>query len=103
MDTFQKTPEESYDIYKDFAAPLGSDSIASITRVTSVNERTGADSTSEIIAASPAPSVVGAKVYYWVKKNGGIAGERHKVTVEILTAGGRTFVSTNHIEIWEGT
>ena len=100
MATYNKLPAEVFDIYKDFSAPLGSDTIQSIVAVTSINERTGLDSTADIVATSPPPSISGSKVFYWVK--GGAVSEQHKVTITIATAGGREFSDVDHIVVWSG-
>jgi len=63
---------------------LDADSIS----VTSINQKTGTDSSVAIIAAAPAPSIpAGTKqVRFYVK--GGAHGETHKITVKVATTGG---------------
>jgi hypothetical protein len=82
--TIYKYPFEQFVISIDFAADLGAGgAIASISGVTAVNDLTKADSTEEVIATEPAPAISGTAVTFTVA--GGVAGETHTVSVQIVS------------------
>lgn len=80
-----KQPQDSRLYAMDFAALLGSDTIASVQSVTSEAEgRVGGASALTLGAAS----VNGSKVE--VRIDGGTHGENYKLTIVVQTAGGDT-------------
>lgn len=80
--TVGKTPFEAFNCSVDFTPVAGADGITLI-RVVSTNLQTGVDSTSEVIAVSPAPSVVGSTDVVTFRVQGGINRETHIVGARV--------------------
>jgi hypothetical protein len=88
--TVYKAPFEQFAVSLDFSADIGAgNSIASITSVTARNNLSKLDSTAEVIASSPAPSISGTAVNFTV--TGGVAGETHTIAVEIVSSIGEKY------------
>jgi hypothetical protein len=88
--TIYKDPYEQFGVALDFSADMGQgNGIASITAVKAVNNLTGANSTAEVIASSPAPSISGTSVSLTV--TGGVAGEIHTISVQIISSIGEQY------------
>jgi hypothetical protein len=81
-----KTPGESFDVSLDFAKRAASISLVSCT---AIEQHKHTNSTSVVIAYSPAPAVKGTKVIWRVQ--GGNSGELHLISVKVTnTATGET-------------
>ena len=88
--TIYKYPFEQFAIEIDFSADIGSgNGIASITAVTASNDLTHQDSTAEVTAATPAAAILGTAVELTVM--GGVAGEQHTITVQIVSSIGEKY------------
>jgi hypothetical protein len=88
--TIYKSSYEQFAVSIDFAADIGSgNSIAGINSVTATNDLTGTDSTAEVIAAAPAPQVSGTAVAFEV--TGGVVGETHTLSVQIVSSIGEKY------------
>jgi hypothetical protein len=57
--------------------------------VNAVNELTGANSTAEVISSSSPPQIQGTAVVFVV--TGGAVGERHMITVQIVSSLGEEY------------
>jgi hypothetical protein len=98
--TVYKCPYEQFAVSIDFAADIGSgNSIASITAVTATSDLSGLDSTAEVIAPSPVPSIVGTAVSLTLL--GGVVGERHTISVQIVSSIGEKYQGDLTLEIVE--
>jgi hypothetical protein len=96
--TIYKAPYEQFAVSLDFAADIGpGNSIASITAVTATSDLTSLDSTEEVIASAPAPAISGTAVVFTV--TGGVAGERHTVSVQIVSSIGERYQGDMTLEI----
>jgi hypothetical protein len=88
--TIYKAPFEQFSVSLDFAADIGAgNGIASITAVTAVSSLTGLDSTEEVLAPSPEPAIAngaGANTAVAFTVQGGVVGERHTVSVQIVSS-----------------
>jgi hypothetical protein len=88
--TIYKAPYEQFAVSIDFAADTGSgNSIASVNAVTATNNLTRADSTAEVIASPPAPQASGTAVVFEVM--GGVVGETHTISVQIVSSTGEKY------------
>jgi molybdopterin-binding protein len=88
--TIYKAPFEQFAVSLDFAADIGSgNSIASIVSVKAVSDLTGLDSTEEVIATTPAPTISGTAVAFEV--TGGAVGETHTISVQIISSIGEKY------------
>lgn len=88
--TIYKSPYEQFAVSIDFAADIGSgNSIASINSVTATNNLSRTDSTAEVIAAAPAPQISGTAVAFEV--TGGVVGEMHTLSVQIVSSIGEKY------------
>ncbi len=94
-----KMPLEIENYSLDFSARLGAGETITLVSVTSVNMATGASSTSEIVAVTPAATVSGTEVIFWYQ--GGVVGEEHIITVEVTTSLGRTLEETVDLAVRE--
>ncbi len=98
--TIYKSPYEQFAVSVDFSADIGTgNSIASITAVTATSNLSGLDSTAEVIAASPAPAIVGTAVSLTVLS--GVVGERHTISVQIVSSIGEKYQGDIILEIVE--
>ena len=89
--TVTKTPYESFNSSVDFVNVISIGN-AALVSVTSVNRDSGADSTSAIVAASPAPAVVGGTSKVVFRVQGGASGQTHNVSVRASnTSTGETY------------
>jgi hypothetical protein len=88
--TVYKAPFEQFAVSLDFAADLGAgNSIASIIAVTAVSDLSGLDSTPEVVASDPPPQISGTAVAFEVI--GGVAGETHTISVQIVSSIGEKY------------
>ena len=98
--TIYKAPFEQFAISIDFAADIrAGNSIASITAVTATSNLSGLVTTDEVIASTPAPAVVGTGVAFTV--TGGVVGERHTISVQIVSSIGEKYQGDVTLEIVE--
>jgi hypothetical protein len=96
--TIYKCPFEQYAISIDFAADIGTgNSIASITGVTATSNLSGLDTTDEVIAFTPAPAISSTAVVFTVI--GGVVGERHTISVQIVSSIGEKYQGDITLEI----
>lgn len=96
--TIYKAPFEQFSVSLDFAADIGAgNGIASITAVTAVSSLSGLDSTAEVLAATPAPAISGTAVVFTVQ--GGVVGERHTISVQIVSSIGEKYQGDVTLEI----
>lgn len=88
--TVYKAPFEQFAVSLDFAADIGSgNSLASISAVTAMNNLTQANSTAEVIASTPPPTISGTAVAFEV--TGGVVGETHTISVQIVSSIGEKY------------
>jgi hypothetical protein len=107
--TIYKAPYERFVVSLDFSADIGTgNTIASITSVTAVNKLNGLDSTTSVIASSPVPTISasGTAVAFTVAGTatgitGGVAGERHTISVQIVSSAGEKYQGDVTLEIVE--
>ena len=106
--TIYKAPYEQFAVSLDFGADIGAgNSIASITSVTATSDLSGLDSTAEVIASSPAPAISGNAVVFTVAgyvadgPSGGALGERHTISVQIVSSIGEKYQGDVTLEIVE--
>lgn len=78
-----KTPYELFVCSADFTPDVGTDNVSLIS-VTAKNQATGADATSLIVAASPAPGFVGSTKVVAFAAQGGISGQSYVVSIKVL-------------------
>jgi len=89
--TIYKSPFEQFTVSVDFTADLGpGNSVASIASVTAVSNLTGLSSTAEVIGtASPSVSSGGTAVIFQV--TGGVVGETHTISVQVVSTIGEKY------------
>jgi hypothetical protein len=106
--TIYKAPYEQFGVSVDFAADIGAgNSIASITAVTAMSNLMQLDSTPEVIASTPAPAISGTAVTFTLAgkatggPSGGVVGERHTISVQIVSSIGEKYQGDVTLEIVE--
>ncbi len=100
--TIYKSPFEQFALSLDFSSDLGAgNTIASITAVTAVNDLTGRDSTDEVIAAAPSPTISTSGTAVAFKVTGGVAGETHTISVQIVSSIGEKYQGDITLRITE--
>jgi len=88
--TIYKCPFEQYAVSLDFSADLGAgNTIASLSAVTATNNLTQADSTAEVVAPTPAPTISGTAAIFDVM--GGAVGETHTISVRVVSSSGEKY------------
>lgn len=99
MALITKTAYEKDSYYVDFVSRLAAGETITLVSVTSINMATGLDSTAEIIASAPAPSVSGTQVIFWYQ--GGAAGEEHVISARVATSNNRSLEGTVDLSVRE--
>jgi hypothetical protein len=94
-----KRPDDKMLRSLDFTPLVGTLPITLVS-CTSENLLTGADSTSAIIATSPAPAVAGQAVVLALIN--GAVGERHRIDILVSTADGQKWPGTIWLDVREG-
>ena len=90
--TIYKNPFEQYGVSLDFAADVGAgNTVAQIAAVTAENNLTGLDSTAEVIAAHPAPQIDSSGTAVDFEVIGGVLGEIHTISVQIVSSVGEKY------------
>jgi len=90
--TIYKCPFEQFAVSIDFSADVGVGStVASISAVTAASNLTGLDSTAEVIASSPAPAISSSGTAVIFEVTGGVVGETHTVSVQVVTSLGEKY------------
>jgi hypothetical protein len=90
--TIYKSPYEQFGVSLDFSADIGAgNTITSISAVTAVNNLTQANSTAEVIAAAPAPAISSSGTAVAFEVTGGVVGESHLISVQIVTSVGEKY------------
>jgi hypothetical protein len=90
--TIYKTPFEQYTVSIDFSADVGAgNTVASIAAVTAVSNLTGLDSTAEVIASLPAPGISSSGTAVIFGVTGGVVGETHTISVQIVSSLGEKY------------
>ena len=85
--TIYKFPYEQFAVSLDFSADIGpGNTVTSINAVTAINNLTQANSTAEVIAASPAPSISSSGTAVAFEVTGGVVGETHLISVQIVSS-----------------
>ena len=85
--TIYKSPFEQFAVSLDFSARLGAgNTLTSINAVAAVNNLTQANSTAEVIAPAPAPSISTSGTAVVFEVTGGVVGETHLISVEIVSS-----------------
>lgn len=84
---------EAFDASIDFVNLIKGVETISLTGggVTSIKDSTGADSTSTIIALSPAAAISGTKVTFRV--NAGVDTDSHTITAKVVASGGEKYAA----------
>jgi hypothetical protein len=90
--TVYKNPYEQFSVSLDFSNDVGAgNTIASINAVTAISNLTGLDSTAEVVAATPAPSVSSSGTAVAFDVTGGVAGETHTISVQVVSSIGEKY------------
>ena len=90
--TIYKSPYEQFGVSLDFGADIGAgNTVTSISAVTAVNNLTQADSTAEVIAAAPVPVISSSGTAVAFEVTGGVVGESHLISVQIVTSVGEKY------------
>ena len=90
--TVYKNPYEQFGVSLDFSNDVGAgNTIASINAVTAISNLTGLDSTSEVIAAMPAPSISSSGTAVAFEVTAGVPGETHTVFVQVVSSIGEKY------------
>jgi len=85
--TIYKSPYEQFGVSLDFSADIGAgNTVSSINAVTATNNLTQANSTAEVIAIAPAPSVSSSGTAVVFQVTGGVVGESHLISVQIVSS-----------------
>jgi hypothetical protein len=84
--TIVKQPYEALNWAHDFSPDCQSGVTLTLVSVTATNLLTGANSTSAVIAANPAPAVSGQEVLFQVQD--GADGDQHKIDIRVSTSAG---------------
>jgi hypothetical protein len=84
--TITKQPYEALNWAHDFSPDCQSGVTLTLVSVTATNLLTGANSTSAVIAANPAPAVSGQEVLFQVQD--GADGDQHKIDIRVSTSAG---------------
>jgi len=85
--TIYKSPYEQFGVSLDFTAAIGAgNTLTGISAVTAVNNLTQANSTAEVIAPTPAPSISSSGTAVVFQVTGGVVGETHLISVEIVSS-----------------
>ena len=87
--TIYKSPYEQFGVSLDFSSDIGAgNTVTSISAVTAINNLTQANSTAEVIAAAPVPSISSSGTAVAFQVTGGVVGESHLISVQIVTSVG---------------
>jgi len=90
--TIYKSPYEQFGVSLDFSADIGpGNTLTSINAVTAINNLTQTDSTAEVIAAAPAPSISSSGTAVAFEVTGGVVGETHLISVRIVSSVGERY------------
>ena len=90
--TVYKSPYEQFGVSLDFSEDIGAgNTITSISAVTAVNNLTQANSTAEVIAAAPVPSISASGTAVAFEVTGGVVGETHLISVQIVSSVGEKY------------
>ena len=90
--TIYKSPYEQFGVSLDFSVDIGAGgTVTGISAVTAVNSLTQASSTAEVIAAAPAPSIASSGTAVMFEVTGGVVGESHLISVQIVTSLGEKY------------
>jgi hypothetical protein len=90
--TVYKCPYEQFTVSLDFSADIGSgNTVASIRAVTAVSNLTALDSTAEVIANPPAPAISSSGTAVIFEVTGGVVGETHTISVQIVSSLGEKY------------
>jgi hypothetical protein len=85
--TIHKSPYEQFAVSLDFSPHLGTgNTVTTITAVTAISNLTQANSTAEVIAAAPAPSISSSGTAVVFEVTGGVVGETHLISVQIVSS-----------------
>jgi len=89
--TVYKCPFEQFDVSLDFSNDVGAgNTITSISAVAAISNLTGEDSTAEVIAAAP-PAISGSGTAVVFEVCGGVVGETHTISVQIVSSIGEKY------------
>jgi len=90
--TIYKSPYEQFGVSLDFSEDIGAgNTLTSINAVTAINTLTQANSTAEVIAASPAPAISSSGTAVVFEVTGGVVGETHLISVQIVSSIGEKY------------
>ena len=90
--TIYKCPFEQFAVSLDFTADVGTgNTIANISSVTAISNLTGLDSAAEVIAATPAPTISSSGTAVVFEVTGGVVGETHTISVQIVSSIGEKY------------
>jgi len=90
--TVYKCPFEQFEVSLDFSADIGAgNTLSSISAVTAVNDLTQTDSTAEVVAATPAPTISASGTAVVFEVTGGVVGETHLISVQIVSSVGEKY------------
>ena len=90
--TIYKSPYAQFGVSLDFSEDIGAgNTLTSINAVTAINTLTQANSTAEVIAASPAPAISSSGTAVVFEVTGGVVGETHLISVQIVSSIGEKY------------
>ncbi len=85
--TIYKSPYEQFAVSLDFGSHLGTgNTVTTITAVTAISNLAQANSTAEVIAAAPAPSISASGNAVKFQVTGGVVGETHLISVQVVSS-----------------
>lgn len=97
MITITKTVYEKFGCYIDFANLLQAGETLTLGSVKATDVYTGADVSSTVIAATPAPGISGTKVTFWVQA--GTAGHTYAISAQVTASGGEALEGDLGLEV----
>lgn len=99
--TIYKSPFEQFAVSLDFTSDIGAgNTLASISAVSALNELTQTDSTAEVIAPVP-PTISSSGTAVVFQVTGGVAGETHTISVQIVSSIGEKYQGDITLRIGE--
>ena len=85
--TVYKCPYEQFAVSVNFSAEIGAgNTVTSISAVTAVSDLTQSSSTAEVIASAPAPSISPGSTAVVFEVTGGVTGETHLISVQVVSS-----------------
>ena len=100
--TVYKNPFEQFAVSLDFSNDVGAgNTLSSISAVTATSNLTGQDSTAEVIATAPEPAISSSGTAVVFEVCGGVVGETHTISVQIVSSIGEKYQGDMTLRIVE--